>query len=123
MADAGLLLARLILHHLGVRRVGEPVAIVILVVADLGAWRARLAGRLDAVHAGRRRVALRANHYKELAAIETSGQIADVVDPELLHILAVLEYPNDPAVFVLHPLVRQLLVNWQRKRAAKPPPG
>ncbi len=61
---------------------------------------------------------LRESDYQTLDDLATSGLRSHVERPELLHNLSVLEYPDDPSHFAIHPLVVPLLERWQR--APKP---
>lgn len=60
--------------------------------------------------------ALRDDAYGELDRVERLGASAHVERPELLHSLAILEYPDSPSEFVVHPLVANLLERWRRGR-------
>jgi len=51
--------------------------------------------------------------YKVLDRLQRSGLRSEVGRPELLHNLSVLEYPDSPSVFALHPLVEPLLARWR----------
>lgn len=57
--------------------------------------------------------ALRSDDYEELDRLERLGPDAHVEKPELLHSLTVLEYPDSPTEFVVHPLVLPLLERWR----------
>ncbi|MCP4654261.1 MAG: hypothetical protein GY856_02460 [bacterium] len=54
--------------------------------------------------------------YLVLDRLEGSGLRSHMERPELLHNLSVLEYPNDPSLFALHPLVGPLLERWRQAR-------
>lgn len=74
--------------------------------------------RLDVADAlndvqGRWHHSLRNEGYVELDRVNRSGVNAHLEKPELLHALAVLEYPDSPSVFVVHPLVVPLLERWK----------
>jgi len=60
--------------------------------------------------------ALREDDYRELDRLERLGANAHVEKPELLHSLAVLEYPDSPTEFAVHPLVLSLLERWRSGR-------
>ena len=61
--------------------------------------------------------ALREEDYEELDRLERRGPNAHVEKPGLLHSLAVLEYPDSPTEFVVHPLVKPLLERWRAGRS------
>ncbi|MEM9455364.1 MAG: hypothetical protein AAGF11_14375 [Myxococcota bacterium] len=56
---------------------------------------------------------LRDEHYRELDRIEKEGLSTHVEDPALLHSRCVLEYPDSPSEFEIHPLVLPLLLRWR----------
>lgn len=56
---------------------------------------------------------LRDEHYRELDRIEQMGPATHVQDPALLHSRCVLEYPDSPTEFAIHPLVLPLLERWR----------
>lgn len=58
--------------------------------------------------------ALREGDYVELDRLERLGPTAHVEKSELLHSLTVLEYPDSPTEFAVHPLVVPLLERWRR---------
>lgn len=62
---------------------------------------------------------LRDSHYLELDRIEREGTASHVEDPALLHSRCVLEYPDTPSEFVIHPLVLPLLGRWRRAKGAR----
>ncbi len=68
--------------------------------------------------ASRYNALLRESDYLALDDLAASGLRSHVERPELLHNLSVLEYPNDPSHFAIHPLVVPLLERW--RRAPKP---
>ncbi len=51
-----------------------------------------------------------------LDRLNSSGLRSHVDRPELLHNLSVLEYPDNPTLFAIHPLVQPLLERWRRAR-------
>jgi hypothetical protein len=59
---------------------------------------------------------LRDSHYLELDRIEKEGAASHVEDPVLLHSRCVLEYPDTPTEFAIHPLVLPLLERWRAAR-------
>lgn len=59
---------------------------------------------------------LRDQHYQELDRIESEGSATHVEDPVLLHSRCILEYPDSPTEFVLHPLVLPLLERWRKAK-------
>lgn len=62
---------------------------------------------------------LRDSHYVELDRIEREGAASHVEDPTLLHSRCVLEYPDSPTEFAIHPLVLPLLERWRRAKGAQ----
>jgi hypothetical protein len=56
---------------------------------------------------------LRDEHYQELDRIHRDGPATHVEDPALLHSRCVLEYPDSPTEFAIHPLVLPLLERWR----------
>lgn len=60
---------------------------------------------------------LRDSHYQELARIEQEGSATHVEDPVLLYSRCVLEYPDTPTEFAIHPLVLPLLDRWRKAKA------
>jgi hypothetical protein len=60
---------------------------------------------------------LRDSHYEELDRIEQEGSASHVEDPALLHSRCVLEYPDTPTEFAIHPLVLPLLERWRKAKA------
>ncbi len=53
-------------------------------------------------------------HYEELVRVREGGADAHLEEPSLLHSLAVLEYPDSPIRFAVHPLVLPLVERWER---------
>ncbi len=67
-----------------------------------------VSGRYDSV--------LEDRHFVSLGRLATTGLRSDLSDRQLLHNLAVLEYPDSPSEFAVHPLVVPLLDRWLRLR-------
>lgn len=59
---------------------------------------------------------LRNSHYEELDRIDQEGSATHVEDPVLLHSRCVLEYPDSPTEFAIHPLVLPLLERWRKAK-------
>lgn len=56
---------------------------------------------------------LKDEQYRELDRIDREGAATHVEDPQLLHSCCVLEYPDSPSEFAVHPLVLPLLERWR----------
>ncbi len=62
---------------------------------------------------------LREQDYVELGRVRLGGADSHLEAPGLLHSLAVLEYPDSPIRYGIHPLVAPLLQRWQRANLAR----
>lgn len=54
--------------------------------------------------------------YRELDRVQRDGADGHVERGELLHNLSILEYPDSPTEFAVHPLVHPLLPRWRRSQ-------
>lgn len=62
--------------------------------------------------------ALEDDDYRVLERVRAQGLRSSVSRPTLLHMLAVLEYPDSPTHFALHPLVEPLVERWRARQAS-----